>query len=600
MSGLPRRATRTVSNLLAAAALSIVAGGLGSTACSRESRPRGTSTATTPSRGGTLRLATFTDLRSLDPAVAMDTEAHPFVNLLFDGLVDYDDEGKIVPQLAERWERSDDGRTFRFFLKRGVQMHDGNELTADDVKRSIERSLHPDTPNPAVSFYDHLDGLAEYQARKEPHLRGVVVEAPHIVAFHLTGPDATFLAVLALPFLRPVCRSGGTRYDDQFQTQPCGAGAFRFDAWQPGRHLKLRRFDGYHRTNAAWLDGIEVRFDVARLTQRFQFERGEIDAILNEFERPGAIMFRTHPEWSKLLRQSPIPEVYADFMNVELPPFDDVRVRQAVASALNRPNLQRYYEGWTQVTGHLLPPGIPGHELHPPYEQTYDLARARRLMAEAGWPYDASSGKGGYPETIVYHAGEGDSASRYAQLLQYDLAQIGIRIEIKEASFPQYQAVVGRPRQAKMGYAGWLLDFADPSDFFEPIFHSKSIAPEDSQNRAFYRSPKLDALLDAAHAELDETKRLAMYKDAERIVCDDAPWSYTYYPLKLEITQPWVRDYRAHPIWNRHFRPVWIDEAARRSALALVGLHRGGAALGALFQSPRGPSTRWPNASSSP
>lgn len=571
-----------LSSVLVASALGLL--GIGT--CQQRSGPRGTpSTATTPTPGGTLRVATFTDFRSIDPAVAADTESTPVINLLFAGLVDYDDEGKIVPDLAERWEQSDDGLQYRFFLRRGLQMHDGNELTADDVKRSVDRTLSPDTPCPFLAFFERIEGLADFRARKTPSVSGVIVESPYVVTFRLSRPDATFLPILALQYLRPVCRSGGNKYEDTFQSHPCGAGPFRFDTWQPGRMLRLRRFAGYHQPGRPYLDAIELRMDVSRLTQRFMLERGEIDAILNEFERPGAIWFRTHPEWSKYFRQTPVPEVYFDFMNVEMRPFDDKRIRQAVAAALNRPNLQKYYEGWTVVTGHLLPPGIAGHAPRVPYEQTYDLTRARALMAAAGYPYDPQTGKGGWPETVTYYAGEGEAAIRYAQLMQHDLAQIGMHIEIKETSFPQHLALTGRPKTVAFGYYGWQLDFADASDFFEPILSSAAIADEDSQNKAFYRNPVLDGLLDRAHGELDPKKRLDMYLEAEKIVCDDAPYSYTYNPLRLELLQPWVRGYKPHPVLHRRFKSVWIDRAAHDSAFSLLGPTRAGAALGVLFRS---------------
>lgn len=570
---------RVASSLLLLGSVALTA----SIGCQRGSSPRARPTAgATPTRGGTLRVATFSDLRGLDPAVAMDTESQPYLNLMFAGLVDYDEQGNVVGDLAERFERSDDGLVYRFFLRHGVQMHDGSELTAADVRRSIERTLSPDTPCPATTFYEHIAGFDAFRARKTPHLDGVVVEGPHTVTIKLSSRDATFLPALALPFLRPVCKSAGDKYDDTFQNQPCGAGPFKFDVWQPGRLLRLRRFDASYVASSTFLDAIELQMDVSRLTQRFKIERGELDAIFNEFDRPGAIWFRTHPEWSKYFREATEPGVYGDFMNTELRPFDDKRIRQAVAAAVNRENLQRYYQGWTRVTGHLIPPGIPGHETHPPYEQKFDLPRARALMAEAGYAYDPATGKGGWPETIVYHAGEGEAAVRYAQLLQFDLAQIGIRIDIKEASFSQYLAVTGRPKTAQMGYAGWLLDYADPSDFFEPILTKRSITEEDSQNKAFYVNPALDTLLDEAHVEMDQQKRLAMYRKAEQIVCDDAPWSFTYYPLRLELLQPWVRGYAAHPIWYRQFKPVWIDEVARRSAFALLGPSRSTSALGVL------------------
>jgi ABC-type transport system substrate-binding protein len=573
--------------------LAVAAALLGSIACRKPSSPKGRrSENNTPTHGGILRLATYSDLRTLDPAVAFDTETQPFLELLFAGLVDYDEDGKLVGDLAERWELSPDGKTYRFFIKKGVRMHDGSELTADDVKRSTERALHPTTPCPAIAFFEKLEGLEAYQAGKAESLSGVIVEGPHVVTYKLTAIDATFLAVLAMPFLRPTCKSAGTRYDDNFQTNACGAGPFMIDSWQPGRYLRLKRHTQYFVPDHPYLDGIEMRMDVSRLTQRFTFMSGEQDAILNEFERPGALYFLTHPEWSKYVFSTTDAAVFGDFMNVEMKPFDDVRMRKAVASALNRPNLQKYFEGWAVVTGHLLPPHIPGYDPNYPFAQKYDLQKARALMAEAGYPYDPATGKGGYPETIQYYASEGESAVRYAQILQYDLAQIGIRIEVKETSFAQWQALTGRPKTTSFGSAGWNLDYPDPSDFFEPIFISRAIAEEESQNHAFYRNPHLDDLVDRAHVELDEKKRLAMYFEAEKIVCDDAPWSFAYYPLRLELFQPWVRGYKPHPIIPKFFKETWIDAQGKSSTSALLGPGKQESALGVLLRSRHAPAVR--------
>jgi len=557
---------------------------LGNVSCRKPSSPKGRrSEVETPQHGGTLRLATFSDLRTLDPAVAFDTETQPFLELIFAGLVDYDQDGKLFGDLAEKWDLVDDAKTYRFFLKHGVRMHDGSELTADDVKRSVERTLHPDTPCPGVAFFEKLEGLEAYQSKKATSLSGVVVESSHVVSFHLTAIDATFLPVLALPFLRPTCKNAGTRYEDTFSTQVCGAGPFAIDSWQPGRYLRLKRHTQYFVPDHPYLDAIEMRMDVSRLTQRFTFMSGDQDAILNEWERPGAIYFRTHPEWSKYGFNTTEAGVYGDFMNLEMKPFDDVRVRRAVAAGLNRPNLQKYYEGWAVVTGHLIPPGIPAHDPNFPWAQKYDLQKARALMAEAGYAYDPATGKGGYPEPIPYYAGEGESAVRYAQILQYDLAQIGIRVEVKETSFAQYQALTGRPKTTSFGYAGWNLDYPDPSDFFEPIFISRAIAEEESQNHAFYRNPHLDDLIDRAHVELDENKRLGMYREAEKIVCDDAPWSFSYFPIRYELFQPWIRGYRPHRVWQKFFKETWIDAKGKSSQTALFGPGKQHSALGMLL-----------------
>ncbi|MFI5298679.1 MAG: ABC transporter substrate-binding protein, partial [Polyangiales bacterium] len=471
-----------------------------------------------PARGGVLHLASSGDLRGLDPAIAYDTESQVFVDLIYASLVAYDRAGNLVGDLAERWEESADGLNYRFFLRAQILMQDGNALTADDVVRSAERALHPDTPCPGAQFFEHLAGLKEYQARKAEHLAGVVAEGDHVVRFTLTRPDPTFVHLLALSFLRPVCRSAGARYDDAFSTRACGAGAFSLASLDPGTAARLRRFDGYHDAAHVYLDGVELRMETPKLTQKMLFERGEID-FLYEFERPDWVYFRTHPRWSKYGYEVIERATYGESLNTEMSPFTDVRVRQAFASALNRPNLAKYTEGGSHVTGRVIPPGVPGND-DGYVGQTFDLPRARKLMADAGFAFDPTRDLGGYPTPITYLTSEGDSSVRWAQLVQYDLKQIGVQMQIRVVSFSQFLAMTGRPQTVQMGYVGWLMDFPDASNLFEARFASASIAPEESQNVSFYRSAELDALLTRAHDERDPKRRAAMYSQADRIVCD--------------------------------------------------------------------------------
>ncbi len=146
-----------------------------------------------PGRGGTLNLATFEDIRGLDPAGPADGLALQAEHLLFAGLVDFDDTGRLVPDLATMWSVEDQGRTFRFSLREGVTMHDGEELTADDVVRSVERALNPTTPNPNASYFTNISGYDAYVSSAAEHLTGVAADGRYVVTFHLKEADATFL-----------------------------------------------------------------------------------------------------------------------------------------------------------------------------------------------------------------------------------------------------------------------------------------------------------------------------------------------------------------------------------------------------------------------
>jgi ABC-type transport system substrate-binding protein len=199
-----------------------------------------------PIRGGTLHLAHYFDLRNLDPAAQTDALALEATTLLFDGLVDIDRSGNVVPRLAEHWDVEDGGRLYRFFLRIGVIMHDEGEFTADDVKRSLERALHPATPSNVRSYFDGIVGYEAFTSGSAQHLDGVVVEGRYVVSLRLKEPDAAFLSMMAIPAARPVCATAGAKYSRTWL--PCGAGPFELepDGWQRGSSLRVVRNPRYY------------------------------------------------------------------------------------------------------------------------------------------------------------------------------------------------------------------------------------------------------------------------------------------------------------------------------------------------------------------
>ena len=354
-----------------------------------------------PRRGGTLHLGSFADVRALDPAVASDDLASSAIEQMFAGLVDYDASARIVPDLARRYEVSPDGLVYRFFLREGVLFHDGSELTAADVKRSVERALHPSTPSPAASLFDTLDGFAAFNGGKADHLDGVVVEGRYVVAFRLRETDSRFLSVLALHTLRPVCPSGGDRYDDAWE--PCGAGPYRLlhGDWDRGRSLLLTRHEGYFRPGLPHIDAIQWTFGMNLAAEAYAFEDGDLD-LIHDLRDPDLQALRADPRWSGLVTPEPDHTVVGEVMNTEIPPFDSVEVRRAVAAAINRDHYRAYKPESLAPATQVLPPAVPGYD--PAFQgQRYDYEAALAHMAKAGYAYDPATGKGGYPGVIPYY-----------------------------------------------------------------------------------------------------------------------------------------------------------------------------------------------------
>jgi ABC-type dipeptide/oligopeptide/nickel transport system permease subunit/ABC-type transport system substrate-binding protein len=509
-----------------------------------------------PRRGGTLRLASFVNLRALDPALAFDESARAIQELSFARLIHWDPEGRLTPDLAERYSTSADGKEYTFELREGARFHDGKVVLARDVKRSFERMAHPKTPSPGASMYGTIVGYGAFHAGKAPHIDGIEVRGERVVTFRLTQPDATFLPKMTLAFAAPVCASAGAFADAHSDALPCGAGPFRIAGWDLDKGVRLVRHEGYYAPGMPYLDGIVWSVNVPAPAQRYKFERGELD-YTHELTGSDRDRYQASPAWAKQQRWVVNPLTFAIFLNCEMPPFDRRAIRRAVSHAVD-PSVVEAMRADLVPVDRIVPATIPGPAQRPPMRK-HDLALALREMAEGGYPYDPATGKGGYPEPIDYLAIADTSDQQHAEIWQQQLAKIGIRIRPKLTTWATFLAEVQRRKTSRMGNTGWSADFPDPSNFFEPTLASEAIQDEGSENVAFFASHELDALLKRAHAETDREKRDALYERAEEIVRDEAPWIPTMSSRTFELWQPWVRGYTRHAVLRGRFNDVWID-----------------------------------------
>ena len=523
----------------------------------------------TPQHGGWLRVATFLNIRTLDSALAYDEGTAPITELVFSRLVTWDEAGAIVPDLAREVVLSADGRTYTFVLREGLRFHDGSAVHAVDVKRSIERTAHPKTPSPGASLYESIVGFADYHAGEAPHLEGVRVLGDRVVAFDLKEPDATFLPIMTLAFAAPVCGSAGAHAETTGTFTPCGAGPFRVESWDPDGSVRLVRHGGYHVPGRPYLDGIEWFTSVTPRSQRYKFERGDLD-YLRDFNAADAALYLTDPAWAGRGRWVSKKATSAIFLNTELAPFDDPAMRRAVAFAVDPSVLEKVNPFVTELD-RILPESIPGPDRSTPMRR-HDPAAARAELARAGFPFNPETGEGGYPRVIDYHTVPDSFDQQAGEVFQQQLARVGIRIRLRLVSWATYQAETSRRRTAVMGRAGWGADFPDPSNFFEPTLSSRAISDEGSQNCAFFSNAGFDDLLGRAHREREPTRRMALYAEAETIVNQLAPWVPTYVARSLEMWQPYVRGYAHHPVIAQRYQDVWIDPRARARVVTTAKL----------------------------
>lgn len=528
--------------------------------------PHGKSSQNTLKMGGSLTLATMTRPRSLDPAIAFDEASDPILRLVFARLFRVSRSGQIQGDLVEHYTLSQNSLVLQMQLRSDARFHDGSIVTGQDVVRSMHRALHPKTPCPSASFFERIKGFNDFRNAKTANISGLTAPSENTVRIELAKPDASLLAVLTLAVAAPVCPSTPTTSPFPPTQKPCGAGPFHVVEYSPSDSIHLARFAGYHQRREIYLNNIHWLFGVASTSQRYRFELAQID-LVHELSTADAIAFRSDPAWAPLGQWSQPRNTRSVFMNTELAPFNDVRVRQAVSLAIDRSQIASLRAGHLVVANSVIPAGVLGHD--PTFEGVKtNVAKARELMEQAGFPYDPSTQKGGYPHPIGYYCAAESMDVPVGELLQQQLSRIGIRLQIKSMAWPAYLAITSERGRAQMGSDGWTADFDDPSDFFDPLFSSRAITDRDSQNRAFFSNSELDRVLDEARNTTDPAVRKHLYHKAERIVRDEAPWAIMYGSRYYDVHQGYVRGYTPHPYMPMDVSGVWIDAKQKKLSLA--------------------------------
>jgi peptide/nickel transport system substrate-binding protein len=460
---------------------------------------------------------------NLDPRVGLDGSSERIDNLMFDDLLSRGDNLDVAPGLAERWEIPDP-LTYVFHLHHGVKFHDGRLLTSRDVKWTFDSLLQGkvrSTKSAVYRFVDHIDAPDDFS-----------------VIFHMKEPTATLLWNLSDGAMGIVPYGSGS----EISAHPIGSGPFKFVSAESDKEVILERNDNYWGEKAKLA---RLRFAVVpdATTRALELRKGSADAEINELT-PDMVLTLEHDPSLAVERAPGTVLAYLAF-NLRDPILKDVRVRQAIAYALDRqPMIEYLWRGEAQPARSILPPQSWAYDGQ---VQTYghNPDKARELLDAAGYREVK-----GVRFHVTMKTSTDENTRLMVAVMQQQLREVGIALDIRSFEFATFFADVTHGAFQLYGLR-WIGGNEDP-DIFEYAFHSAKFPPNGA-NRGYYSNPKIDALIDQARREVDPRLRKPIYAEVQLILAEDLPYIDLWYLDNVLVHNKRVRNLQLNPAGNYDF-----------------------------------------------
>ncbi len=505
----------------------------------------------------------FAGIATLDPAFAKNLSIMWAVHQLYNTLVETDKDLHIVPSLARSWDISPDKRVYTFHLRSDVWFQDneafdgghGRRMIASDVAYSFSRIIDKATASSgAWIFNDRIDTIGGFRAIDDSTFQ-----------LRLLRPFIPIMEILTMQYCSVIPREVVERYGKDFRNHPCGTGPFRFKSWEEGQALILLKNEHYFEKDGAgrslpYLDAVKVSFFDDKATEFLLFRQGqlsfinEIDASFKDevLSKAGELK----QQWKDKIILSTHPQLNTEYLGFLVDTTSDLvrrsplrwrQVRQAINYGFDRRKMMMYLRnslGLPAESG-FVPAGLPSFDSSLVKGYHYDPDRARRLLAEAGYP----DGKGMAPLKLLTVSIYSDFASFIARQLE----ELGIRVEVEVV---QKSLLLEQTAKSEVLFfrGSWLGDYPDAENYLS-VFYSKNPAPP---NYTRYSNPTFDRLYERSLQETNDSLKYALYRRMDQLVMDDAPVVPLWYDEVVHLVDPHVRGFEPNALNLLELRRVSI------------------------------------------
>ncbi|MES1220352.1 MAG: ABC transporter substrate-binding protein [Bacteroidota bacterium] len=490
----------------------------------------------------------FNGIASLDPAFAKSQSTMWAAHQLFNTLVEPNDSLIMSPSLAKSWELSDDRRTWTFHLRNDVFFQDdaafinakGRKLTAHDVEYSFYRIINKQTASPGSWIFNgKVDSLEPFKAIDDTTFQ-----------LKLLRPYNPILGILSMQYCSIVAREAVEKYGNDFRRHPVGTGPFQFVTWEEGQALILKKNKHYFEkdsegNNLPYADGVKVSFYQSKATEFLLFRQKQLDFI-NDIEASFKDEVLTkkgtlRKEWEGKIDLQTYPYLNTEYLGILVDTANELsknshlrikKIRQAINYGFDRRKMILYLRNsiGTAAESGFVPMGLPSFDSSVVKGYHYDPAKAKQLLAEAGYP----DGKGLPAVKLITVAIYADMANFIAK--QLEESGIPVQVEVVQRSLLLELTANSR---ALFFRGSWIADYPDAENYLS-VFYSKNPAPP---NYTRYNNPQFDEVFEKALREENDSLRYKLYQQADQIMISDAPVVPLWYDKLIHLVQPNVKGF---------------------------------------------------------